>query len=122
MYEANKTNSQRLHQFLAAMTRLVDSAPAEADLIAQAQVLMTDLLEQDDWLSPEFTVAHPHQPQQFLIYADPQSRFSVVSLVCGPRQSTPIHDHTVWGLMGMLRGSLSCQPYSRMSDGRWVPA
>ena len=122
MYEANKTNSQRLHQFLAAMTRLVDSAPAEADLIAQSQVLMTDLLEQDDWLSPEFTVAHPHQPQQFLIYADPQSRFSVVSLVCGPRQSTPIHDHTVWGLMGMLRGSLSCQPYSRMSDGRWVPA
>ena len=122
MYEANKTNSHRLHQFLAAMTRLVDSEPAEADLIAQAQVLMSGLLEKDDWLQPEFTLAHPHQPQQFLIYADPQSRFSVVSLVCGPGQSTPIHDHTVWGLMGMLRGSLSCQPYSRMSDGRWVPA
>ena len=122
MYEANKTNSHRLHQFLADITRLVDSAPAEPDLLAQAQVLMTGLLEQDDWLQPEFTLPHPHQPQQFLIYADPQSRFSVVSLVCGPGQSTPIHDHTVWGLMGMLRGSLSCQPYSRMSDGRWVPA
>jgi len=122
MYEANKTNSHRLHQFLADITRLVDSSPAEPDLVAQAQVLMTGLLEQDDWLQPEFTLPHPHQPQQFLIYADPQSRFSVVSMVCGPGQSTPIHDHTVWGLMGMLRGSLSCQPYSRMSDGRWVPA
>ena len=122
MYEANKTNSQTLHQFLAAMTRLVDNAPAEQALIAQVQVLMEPLLIDDDWLQAELTQAHPLHPQQFLIYADPQARFSVVSLVCGPGQSTPIHDHTVWGVMGLLRGSLSCQPYSRMSDGRWVPA
>jgi predicted metal-dependent enzyme (double-stranded beta helix superfamily) len=65
---------------------------------------------------------HPQHYQQFLLYADPQDRFSVVSFVWGPGQATPVHDHTVWGLVGMLRGSESCQPYSRMSDGRWVPA
>jgi predicted metal-dependent enzyme (double-stranded beta helix superfamily) len=32
-------------------------------------------------------------------------RFSIVSFVWGPGQKTPIHDHTVWGLIGMLRGA-----------------
>ena len=32
------------------------------------------------------------------------TRFSVVSFVWGPGQRTPIHNHTVWGLVGMLRG------------------
>jgi hypothetical protein len=65
MYGANKTNSQTLHQFLAAMTRLVDSAPAEQALIAQVQVLMEPLLIDDDWLQAELTQAHPLHPQQF---------------------------------------------------------
>ena len=122
MYEANNASSHRLHQFLADMTRLVDTAPPEAETLAQGRRLLQNLLQQDDWLHPELAQAHHAHYQQYLIYADPQDRFSVVSFVWGPGQSTPIHDHTVWGLIGMLRGSESCQPYSRMSDGRWVPA
>jgi len=122
MYEATKPQSQRLHQFLADMTRLVELSPAEDELLTQAQQLMAPLLTHDDWLHPELSQAHPHHPQLYLIYADPANRFCVVSLVSGPGQSTPIHDHTVWGLSGVLRGSQSCQPFSKMSDGRWVPA
>ena len=122
MYEANNASSHRLHQFLADMTRLVDTAPPEAQLLAQGRRLLQNLLQQDDWLHPELAQAHPDHYQQYLIYADPQDRFSVVSFVWSPGQSTPIHDHTVWGLIGMLRGSESSQAYSRMSDGRWVPA
>lgn len=37
----------------------------------------------------------------------------------GPRrQRTPIHDHTVWGLVGVLRGVESCVRYTRGRDGR----
>jgi predicted metal-dependent enzyme (double-stranded beta helix superfamily) len=32
-------------------------------------------------------------------------RFSVVSFVWDRGQSTPIHNHTVWGLVGVLRGA-----------------
>lgn len=115
-------NTVRLHQFLADLTRLVDTAPPEPQLLDQAKQLLHPLLCNDDWLNPDFARPHPQHYQQFLLYADPQDRFSVVSFVWGPGQSTPVHDHTVWGLVGMLRGSESCQPYSRMSDGRWVPA
>jgi len=112
----------RFHHFLAQLTRLVDAAPAEPALLSQGRQYLSELISNDDWLLPEFAQAHPQYYQQYLLYADPQNRFSVVSFVWGPGQATPIHDHTVWGMVGILRGSESCQPYSRMSDGRWAPA
>ena len=112
----------RFHHFLAQLTRLVDASPAEPTLLSQGRTYLSELISHDDWLLPEFAQAHPQYYQQYLLYADPQNRFSVVSFVWGPGQATPIHDHTVWGLVGVLRGSESCQPYSRMSDGRWAPA
>jgi predicted metal-dependent enzyme (double-stranded beta helix superfamily) len=36
--------------------------------------------------------------------------------VWGPGQTTPIHDHRVWGLIGMLRGS----EYSQGFERNWV--
>ncbi len=56
---------------------------------------------------------HPDYYQQYLLYCDPEQRFSVVSFVWGPGQKTPIHDHTVWGLIGMLRGAEVEQSYAR---------
>ena len=112
----------RFHHFLAQITRLVDAAPAEPALLSQGREYLSELIANDDWLLPEFAQAHPQYYQQYLLYADPHNRFSVVSFVWGPGQATPIHDHTVWGLVGVLRGSESCQSYSRMSDGRWAPA
>ena len=63
------------------------------------------LLAQDDWLDEEFARPDPDRYQQYLLYCDARRRFSVVSFVWGPGQSTPIHDHGVWGMVGMLRGS-----------------
>jgi len=122
MSDTTPTSIARFHHFLAQITRLVDIAPEEAELLSQARECLHSLVTHDDWLLPEFAQPHPHHYQQYLLYADPQDRFSVVSFVGAPRVSTPIHDHTVWGLVGMLRGLEFCQPYSRMSDGRWAPA
>jgi predicted metal-dependent enzyme (double-stranded beta helix superfamily) len=44
-----------------------------------------------------------------------------VSFVWGPGQRTPVHDHTVWGLIGMLRGAETGQRYRRAPDGRLAP-
>ena len=49
------------------------------------------------------------------------NRFSVVSFVWGAGQSTPIHDHTVWGLIGVLRGAELSQSYQHGPDGRLLP-
>ncbi|NIW25120.1 MAG: cysteine dioxygenase [Gammaproteobacteria bacterium] len=78
---------------------------------------MRTLVAKDDWLEPEFAEPHPKYYQQYLLYADPVDRFSVVSFVWGPGQHTPIHDHTVWGVIGMLRGAELTQNYEISGDG-----
>lgn len=97
--------SEKLLDFVRAMTRLVDAPDAsEAQLLAGASPLMRALVAQDDWLPESMAVPHPQFYQQHLLYGDPLDRFSLVSFVWGPGQKTPIHDHTVWGVIAMLRG------------------
>jgi len=111
--------SEPLLQLVAGMTHLVNQAPSdEALLIDRATPLLRQLIERDDWLPEAMTTSHPEYYQQHLLYGDPLDRFSLVSFVWGPGQKTPIHDHTVWGIVGMLRGSEFGQRYVRAADGR----
>ncbi len=51
-----------------------------------------------------------------------RERFCVVSFVWGPDQATPIHNHTVWGLVGVLRGGGACAALhvrARQAHGGW---
>lgn len=112
----------RLLEFVAAMTRLAASGPADEDrLLEGATPLMRTLVAQDEWLPEAMAVPHPQHYQQHLLYGDPLDRFSLVSFVWGPGQKTPVHDHTVWGIIGMLRGSECGQTYARGDDGRLAP-
>ena len=92
--------------------------------------LLGDLIKHDDWLPDECTQPHPQFYQQYLLYCDPLERFSVVSFVWGPGQKTPVHDHMVWGMVGMMRGAESCrrfepsaagQPMTASETGRLLP-
>jgi len=110
-----------LLHFVAAMTRLVEAGPPdEARLLEGAQPLMKALVAHDDWLPEPMAAAHPQYYQQHLLYGDPLDRFSLVSFVWGPGQKTPVHDHTVWGVIGMLRGTECAQRYTRDAQGRIV--
>ena len=115
-------HESRLLAFVAAMMRLVEAHPGDEDrLLAGATPLMKDLVTHDDWLPEAMAVSHPQHYQQHLLYGDPLDRFSLVSFVWGPGQKTPVHDHTVWGIIGMLRGSECTQRYARDGDGRLQP-
>lgn len=110
-----------LRQFVAATTAAVNASADEAVLLPQISRLLAELVSRDDWLPDELAQPHPQFYRQFLLHADPLNRFSVVSFVWGPGQHTPVHDHTVWGLIGMLRGEEVAQPYGPGPDGRMVP-
>lgn len=104
----------RLREFVGAMTGLVqDRGNSEAAILAPAHALLGRLVADDDWLPEDFAVYNPERYSQYLLYCDPLARFSVVSFVWGPGQGTPVHDHTVWGMIGMLRGAEHSVPYTR---------
>lgn len=102
---------EKLRHFIQevdALHREFSSPSPLLDAVAQRLAL---LVKYDDWLPEEYSLPHPHHYQQYLLYADAGQRFSIVSFVWGPGQSTPIHDHRVWGAIGMLRGTEENQRY-----------
>jgi len=112
----------RVRRFLCDLTRLCDAGSGEDAIREQGGASLRALVAQDDWLPAEFAEPDPAQYRQYLLYCDPLERFSVVSFVWGPGQHTPVHDHTVWGLIGMLRGAEISRNYMVDAAGRLVPA
>lgn len=112
---------ERLRRFVGELTSLVDAAADEAAILARGGAALRELIAADDWLPADFAEPHPDQYRQYLLYCDPWERFSVVSFVWGPGQRTPIHDHTVWGLVGMLRGAELSRNYALDAAGALVP-
>jgi predicted metal-dependent enzyme (double-stranded beta helix superfamily) len=116
----NTLKNQKLLTFVQGLSRLLEREKNEPVLLTQGATLLQALIAQDDWLSEQFTVPHPEFYRQYLLYADPLERFSVVSFVWGPGQKTPVHDHMTWGLIGMLRGQEIDTHYFKQADGSYL--
>ena len=100
-----------LSAFVSELDRLLEAR--QADFLTRAATAMKRLLLVDgSWLPPAYRRPHPMHYQQYLLYRDPLSRFSIVSFVWGPAQRSPIHDHQVWGLVGTLEGAELSQAYA----------
>jgi len=115
------THTVRLRQFVQQLAQLLEGQPPEADVLKRGGALLAELVAHDDWLPDAYAQPHPDYYQQHLLHTDALGRFSIVSFVWGPGQATPIHDHTVWGLIGMLRGAEVAQGFAQAADGRWLP-
>lgn len=112
----------KLREFVGDIAAIVESSPREPELLSRGADALRALVSVDDWLPDAYAQPSPERYQQFLLYADARQRFSVVSFVWGPGQQTPIHDHTVWGLIGVLRGAELAAPFAIGTDGRPQPA
>lgn len=117
----SSTRLDRLASFVDAVTQLHQQPVplAEADMVERASALLRGLIANDDWLPDSHAAPHPQYYQQHLLHADPLGRFSLVGFVWGPGQRTPVHDHTVWGIIGMLRGAEVGQRYGFGAEGRF---
>ncbi len=113
----SELSHHRLRDFVGALAELLDRQPAETEILQAGSQLLSRLIRHDDWLGETFSRPSTERYQQYLLHADARQRFSVVSFVWGPGQSTPVHDHRVWGLIGMLRGAEVSQNFRRDDQG-----
>jgi len=104
-------NIARFRHFIKSFTLLIDLSVDEKHIFKDGEKLLSELISHDDWLPDQFAQPSSEHYQQYLLYCDPMERFSVVSFVWGVDQSTPIHDHTVWGLIGVMRGAEQCEEF-----------
>jgi predicted metal-dependent enzyme (double-stranded beta helix superfamily) len=110
-------NPGRLRDFVLAFTGLADRGAGEERIFTEGRALLAGLVGADDWLPERFAEPDPAHFRQYLLYCDPRGRFSVVSVVWAPGQGTPIHDHTVWGMVGVLRGAERCEEFAVAGAG-----
>ena len=107
-------NIARLRRFIADMTSLVGGAWQDRDdaaIVEVGRTLLGELVKHDDWLPESMARCPPHGYAANLLWCDPFERFSLVSLVWAPGAETPVHDHQVWGLVGILRGAETSQRF-----------
>ncbi|WFT96984.1 cysteine dioxygenase [Bradyrhizobium barranii] len=113
------TGLPKLRTFVAEVARVVEAKLDESETLAPPK--LKELIVADDWLPDAYAAADGRAYRQYQLYADPLDRFSIVSFVWGPGQGTPIHDHRVWGLVGVLRGEELSVSYTRQPDGSLRP-
>lgn len=106
-----------LRRFVEDMAALLDSTDDEAQILSAGSRLLAALIARDDWLPTTHAAPDPERYRQYLLHRDRRGRFSVVSFVWGPGQSTPIHNHTIWGLVGVLRGAELAERYVQSEKG-----
>lgn len=106
-------NTSKFRTFIQSFTGLVgDFGTDEKRIFTEGQQLLAGLISKDDWLPEQFAKPSPERYQQYLLHCDPLERFSVASFIWGPGQTTPVHDHTVWGMVGVMRGQELCEEFS----------
>jgi predicted metal-dependent enzyme (double-stranded beta helix superfamily) len=110
-------NIGRLRGFVVSLAELLGSTRDEVEILEAGDALLARLVAHDDWLPSRFAQPHPDRYQQYLLHCDSRERFSVVSFVWGPGQATPIHDHRVWDLVGVLRGAERVEKFRRDHSG-----
>lgn len=110
----------RLRVFVTDFAALLDTGAGGEVLRRDGAQLLRRLVAVDDWLPDAFAQPDPRRYSQYLLHCDSRERFSIVSFVWGPGQSTPVHDHRVWGMVGVLRGAELVEPFARDEDGDLV--
>jgi predicted metal-dependent enzyme (double-stranded beta helix superfamily) len=74
------------------------------------------LLGGEDFLTEVEKTPRTDHYARHLVHVDRKRRFIVVSLVWGPGQGTPIHDHSTWGVAGIVSNELRIVNYVRLDD------
>ena len=90
-----------LEDYVAELTRLVETTGDVNRLVDQVAPLKHRLLENADLVPETFREGLERVPYtRNLLYADPEGRFTVMAVVWGPGRETPVHDHESWGVVG----------------------
>lgn len=106
-----------LPDYVREVEQVLTRRPAQPIVVREVSALTKRLVASDRWLEERFRIAQTDRYARHLLHHDPQNRFIVLSLVWMPGQTTPIHDHSCWGVMGLLQNSLEEVCYDRLDDG-----
>lgn len=106
-----------IRSFLTQTERVVRTADSELEILRSARPLMAELLATPGSVPK---VAFRQRKDRFannLVYMPDDGAFSVNAAVWLPGQTTPIHDHLTWAMVGVYEGEERESIFRRTDDG-----
>lgn len=97
------SDQEPLARFVARVESMRDYLVGESLAHGVAHELRT-LLGGENWLLPEQREGWPDRFRTHVIHVAPDGAFSIVVVVWQPGQTTPIHDHVSWCVVGVYEG------------------
>lgn len=99
------------------MEESVRTSTTESELLRRAKPLMNQLLNTSETIPKEAFMPRNDRFAMNLIYMPKDRLFSVNGAVWLPGQTTPIHDHLTWAMVGLCEGEERESIYKRTDDG-----
>lgn len=107
-----------LHTLIRRLDAAMEAPPE--NLHGAVTGALAEAVARRDWLRDEQQQADTAQYARHVLHADPQDRYTVVALVWGSGQQSPIHAHHTWCSVAVYRGEIS-ETFYAADDGAPVP-
>ena len=111
------TASRGLADLIAGVRRVVRAGAGPERTGVAVGNLLRPYLGLDNFLSAEQMAPGGETYRQHILHVEPDGSFSIASLVWMPGQTTPIHDHVSWCVVGVHRGEEHETVYRLNSGG-----
>ena len=109
--------SVNLRWFIEEMETVVRECSTESEVLRRAKPLMAQLLSADNSVPDEAFIPRKDRFAMNLLYTPSDKAFSISGAVWLPGQTTPIHDHLTWAIVGLYDGEERELTYRRTDDG-----
>ncbi|PWA05286.1 hypothetical protein DCC39_18200 [Pueribacillus theae] len=91
-------------RFVEKIDKVVKMETEEKTITSKVAEHMGDLLKHEDIIPEAYKKPNPDKYTLYPLYVAPDNSFSIASAVWDVGQSTPIHDHRTWGVIGIVQG------------------
>ncbi len=108
--------AEALREFEQSLREVLVNVDENPKIIERVRPLLEKLLSVPGLLPAKYRQCRPDKYGQYLLYRPEDEAFSVIAFVWGPGQTSPVHDHLTWGLVGMYEGAIAEKRFRRVDD------
>ena len=114
-------NKNELHPalktFINGIEQVVEQGETEEVTTEKVAALMGKFLQEPAAIPENMKKPNSEKYTLYPLYIDEENRFSIASAVWDVGQSTPIHDHQTWGVIGIVQGKEDEVHYTIPTNG-----
>lgn len=116
-------DSPDLREFVGIAKEIISSTTHNrAQTLKALEPDFAALLKKENWLPKHFAQSNLSSGLgsgigQWLLYRSQDRTLTIFSLVIPPHETTPVHDHLSWGLVGLYQGKQEEIVYRRVDSG-----